>query len=883
MTTNARWIVWPVVAVAVLAAGGNAAPNPACDPAGRIDGILVGGDTRTAVAPGQLRVVRASGLLPGQNGFPICYHDVVVTGPGVTATLRLTNSQDDQWITLSPETTTEIVDESSIALRIGRVFALLRGRFDVRTVYALLGARGTQFEVGVGADGLDVTQLEGVLDISPVAQQPPALAWAPGRPVLLAAGYGGPAPGRQAAPPPLRLERLTRLTLGRGQPQRILATSEAQVRAIVDVNSVAIAATRPETPSQNVIKVYESREEATRSYREARFWSIWDPARLEYFEKLGNCYADWTEPTRAVRAYQKAAAVTRDSREAGRYYNNIGNAHRLAGELDAAEAAYRRAIDASPSFAFPYNGWGDVYRERALAEADRGRRESAVAALARARELYRKSLDPSLWGKEGGANRAVPMDNLGLVSLHLGEIALADGNAAGVAEAEGHFREAERRFQDALGQSSQWPFPLVGLGRLHAAEAGVYTARGDREGADRTLARAEAQMTRVVTQFPSLAVARSTLGIVLDQAGKTEQAAEQFRRATELDPQYALAYFRLGVALDRLGRADQAQLYFRTYARVESPIFKDGARMAMATGALRPSRAPELAAPERPTAAAAMVPSVVGRSRDEAAASIRAAGFRVGSIEARVGRERPGTVIDQRPKAGERAGPGSPIDLVVASKPAKVPDLSGGDRARAAKQLKDRRLSMGEIREEPSCDRPGTVLRQDPEKDAQVAEGSPVTIVVASLGPRPAVVPDLKGLAEPAARSALRERGLSTGQARQSESEQQAAGTIVRQNPRAGTALAPGCPVEITVAVAVPQVEVPSFIGLTLDEVKSRLPSGFTGYLANFRLGTVTVRGHTDYKPGTVIAQDPAPGTTVPRRPGTPINLVVAGQIQDPR
>jgi beta-lactam-binding protein with PASTA domain len=60
------------------------------------------------------------------------------------------------------------------------------------------------------------------------------------------------------------------------------------------------------------------------------------------------------------------------------------------------------------------------------------------------------------------------------------------------------------------------------------------------------------------------------------------------------------------------------------------------------------------------------VPNVIGLDRAQARARIEAAGFRLGRISKDEGRRGdPNTVIEQRPAGGERAAPGTRIDLIV--------------------------------------------------------------------------------------------------------------------------------------------------------------------------------------------------------------------------
>ena len=85
--------------------------------------------------------------------------------------------------------------------------------------------------------------------------------------------------------------------------------------------------------------------------------------------------------------------------------------------------------------------------------------------------------------------------------------------------------------------------------------------------------------------------------------------------------------------------------------------------------------------------------------------------------------------------------------------------------------------------------------------------------------------------------------------------------------------MAPGCPIDVVVAVEIPPVSVPDFKGMSLTDVQRQLQrTGLTPGSLSYKQG--------DAAPGTVIAQDPAPGTVV--KAGTRLNLVVTPQRQTP-
>jgi beta-lactam-binding protein with PASTA domain/tetratricopeptide (TPR) repeat protein len=856
--------------VASLPALFGEASEPLCgEPAGHFNGLTISGEKRVEADVRELTVQRSGSASAGRDGMPLCFGDLIITGLRVTVNIKM-HAEPNHDLTLYPNTTTELVDQSSIFLRLGRLFLSLRGRFDIQTTFARLGARGTQLEVGVTRDGLDVVQLEGTVDVTAQPSRVPALLLLDNAP-----SHSGPfvATSNSEAPAQaFRLDRLTRVTLARGTQPRLLAVDETLVRRLVDENSTTIAAMHPSLPSQNLDNVFDSIAKRNAAYQEARFQTIWAPERGEFFRLLGDVHTEWAEGDKASRAYEQAGGAVATGRTLALAYDRLGNARRLAGDLDAAEQFFRQAMAADPQFAFPYNGLGDVYRDRTVAARDRGTRLPAYDFALRARDLYERSLDRSLSGKDGGPNRAVALVNLGQILLHLGDINAGEPGGAGVATARQLYADADRRFQEALTESRESPFALVGRGNVLAAQAQLYEAERQPELARQALGGAQAQLEGVVKRFPDFAVAHQWLGVVYERSGQPERAVQLHLRATELDPQYATAYFRLAETLTKVGRQDQARPYYGTYLHVETPAFRNGSRMATAASAVgtRPG-----AEPQPPSTLPRLkVPQLIGKSRSQAEDMIRKAGFTVGSITVKQSRERRDTVIAQSLEPESLSAKGSSISVTVAGpepKRVRVPDLIGDDRESAVKEIKDKRFTVGDIREQTSCEAAGKVLTQDPSKDAELPERSTIALVVSSLGSRPARVPDLKGRTPGDAERMLRDAGLTIGNVRSEENNSIKRSAVVGQDPKAGARLARDCSVTLTVAVPAARVRVPSFIKMTIDQARQQL----AGSGSDFRLGTVTYRASED-RPGTVVAQDPLGGTTVPRGSGTQVHLVVA-------
>jgi eukaryotic-like serine/threonine-protein kinase len=140
------------------------------------------------------------------------------------------------------------------------------------------------------------------------------------------------------------------------------------------------------------------------------------------------------------------------------------------------------------------------------------------------------------------------------------------------------------------------------------------------------------------------------------------------------------------------------------------------------------------------------MPDLVGKSEAQARELIRKAGLQLGKIsrqsDERVAR---GRVISQSPSSGAFVQGATKVDLVISSgKPlVAVPDVTGFSESDARNTLENRNLKVQVVRESQlTCTQPvGYVCRQDPQGGSQVAEGSTVTIFVASEDTQPSSPP----------------------------------------------------------------------------------------------------------------------------------------------
>jgi beta-lactam-binding protein with PASTA domain len=157
-----------------------------------------------------------------------------------------------------------------------------------------------------------------------------------------------------------------------------------------------------------------------------------------------------------------------------------------------------------------------------------------------------------------------------------------------------------------------------------------------------------------------------------------------------------------------------------------------------------------------------------------------------------------GIVLAQKPASGKSVLQGTEVALVVSKGPAGVamPDVTGMAAADAVKALQQRKL-VATLQQVASQEAPGTVLAQNPEPGKRAKPGTKATLQVAK-GQTSVSVPALTGHSSQDAANDLKNAGLSASVTQVPSS--QPAGTVVAQNPAAGTKVDRGSTVRLNVA-----------------------------------------------------------------------------------
>lgn len=226
-----------------------------------------------------------------------------------------------------------------------------------------------------------------------------------------------------------------------------------------------------------------------------------DPRAITY-ASLGNAMAEAGKPGDGARMLTRAVEL---SPEFGEAHLALAHLRYQSGDLDAAEAGYRRAIGISPSAA----SWNNL----GLIAAKRGRKDEALAMFRRAAEI-----DP----------RHVPtLHNLARLAFERRDI--------------GEAMQLYRRLIEIAPTDAE----------AHHQLANLFGFAGELDPARR-------HYERAVAIDPSLPDAHFKLAVVLERLGDEEGRTRHLARAIELEPRYAERFLRAGANAEGRGRIDEA-------------------------------------------------------------------------------------------------------------------------------------------------------------------------------------------------------------------------------------------------------------------------------------------------------------------------------------
>jgi eukaryotic-like serine/threonine-protein kinase len=267
----------------------------------------------------------------------------------------------------------------------------------------------------------------------------------------------------------------------------------------------------------------------------------------------------------------------------------------------------------------------------------------------------------------------------------------------------------------------------------------------------------------------------------------------------------------------------------------------------------------------------AKVPGVVGTQLAVGKAILENKGFTT-QVTTVVSPEQRDKILRQDPQPNTKVDEGSTVSLTVSGGPgqATVPTVDGLTQSQARKKLEAAGFKVTVGREASDSVPSGQVTRTAPPAGTQIDKGSTVTLFVSS-GPQKATVPSVVGQSQDSASAELANVGLKVSIVPQDSTE--TPGTVLSQDPAAGTQAARGSTVTITVARQAQQVTVPNTVGQNQSSALSALAdAGLTPIVG----GTQPVTNQSD--DGKVVAQDPSGGKV---KRGTKVTITV-GQFEAP-
>jgi beta-lactam-binding protein with PASTA domain len=197
----------------------------------------------------------------------------------------------------------------------------------------------------------------------------------------------------------------------------------------------------------------------------------------------------------------------------------------------------------------------------------------------------------------------------------------------------------------------------------------------------------------------------------------------------------------------------------------------------------------------------ASVPQVAGLPENAASDQLTAAGFEPRVERAFSDEVRRGRVIDTQPGAGSVIERGSTVIMRVSRgvEQVEVPDVAGQSEDDARSALEAAGLRVGAVTEEENPDEePGTVLEQAPAAGDRVDRDTAVDLVVATEPPDVAV-PDVVGMTEDEARTALEDAGFEVRVRDQPVTDPAQDGVVQDQAPDPGEERAEGSTIRIAV------------------------------------------------------------------------------------
>jgi beta-lactam-binding protein with PASTA domain len=247
------------------------------------------------------------------------------------------------------------------------------------------------------------------------------------------------------------------------------------------------------------------------------------------------------------------------------------------------------------------------------------------------------------------------------------------------------------------------------------------------------------------------------------------------------------------------------------------------------------------------------VPGVIGAPADRARTLLEQRGFQV-NVDRKASLQPVDQVIAQDPGAGQKAKKDSTVTLTVSDgpPPAVIPDVEGLPLKVALKQLRHAGFQVDINQKSSDTVAKGLVIDTAPPGGSLLGQGQRVGVDVSS-GVAKFAAPNVVGLDQSTAEQTLQDKELVPVIVQQQSDQPE--GNVVAQAPVAGTKLAAGDRVTLTVSKGPGTVAVPDVVGLTRSDARGELRT------AGFSVQVKTRESQDPADDDIVLDQRPGHGT----------------------
>ena len=854
---------------------------------------------KSIVGPAQgqaeVQVVRSQGgeTLEGEAGLALFSGDQIRTGDGTQVVIFfLSDAEATKEITIDANSLMQVEGESSVFLSLGRLFAQLKGKLDVRLQRVMLGALGTEFQVEVSNQGranllvLDGTvgvtaerpsgrRLRGVTEEEQAASaRESSRAQSPVAPQVVNIPSGGKTRisrkigltnhclkshvfemGRSTSLSWVRLLGSLRIDLDSGQRTtvemgiEIDATDVLHGRYVAEAMLLCKSCARERGCEDAWEQPFQVNIQVESKLLEGRVEADLNVGRLEEFS--------WSSES---MPRESAAMDSRSVRSVLGWTSDVAVATRPS-YAGATSIPWLSSPDEASS-AFVEARFGAVWE---------GRPESFELLG----DVYCD------WGE--GAWGLAAYESAKQLDKVRGEKSWFKARLGRAFRLTGQLEEAREILEQAVQQDPERTRGLNELGGTYLDQAKLERSRGNSEAARALLAKAAGAFARSselsdrdqggANQKSVLLANQGDVQLILGQMalqegkaseaeGHLETALKTFRTAKSTKPDYAYAGVRLGQAYQALGELAERSRNPAVARRVFEHAHENYRQVIEA----HPDMAPAYTALGSLYEQQGDKQQAIGNYKRAlvARAQYAAPYARLGSLL----KDEDSTLAAQYDKSYQILKKRTPRPKATDPQlgQVEVPNLMGTQLEKARSTLSRKQLQVGQVEIRTSSEMKGTVLFQQPRAGVRVKSRSRVDLV-ASGGSERVRVPKVEKMTREAAIRAIEEAGFAVGQVTEKESGK-TPGTVVDQKPGGGKKVDLGSRIDLRVAIPKKEwVKVGKFIGKDQNKaikeiVKKKLVVG------QFRL---QVSCET---PGKVLGQIPEPNTKL--LAGRSVDLVVA-------